>query len=73
MDGSEDGSVLHEPPDPEVVEVDPTVRYIRVRGTCLECYSFTLTWLYSIKPNIDRLTKIHISLVLFYFFHMCKV
>ena len=30
MDGSEDGAVLQEPPDPEVLEVDPTNRYIRV-------------------------------------------
>ncbi|KAH0934376.1 hypothetical protein HID58_011493 [Brassica napus] len=31
MDGSEDGAVLQEPPDPEVLEVDPTNRYIRYK------------------------------------------
>lgn len=41
MDGSEDSSALQEPPDPEVLEVDPTFRYIRVRGISLGCYSFT--------------------------------
>ncbi|KAG2315879.1 hypothetical protein Bca52824_019001 [Brassica carinata] len=31
MDGSEDSSALQEPPDPEVLEVDPTFRYIRYK------------------------------------------
>ncbi|CAH2053365.1 unnamed protein product [Thlaspi arvense] len=31
MDGSEDSSVLQEPPDPEVLEIDPTFRYIRYK------------------------------------------
>lgn len=30
MDGAEDAAPIHEPPDPEVLEVDPTLRYIRV-------------------------------------------
>ncbi|VVA98140.1 unnamed protein product [Arabis nemorensis] len=31
MDCSEDASVIQEPPDPEVLEVDPTFRYIRYK------------------------------------------
>ncbi|XP_010507096.1 PREDICTED: probable serine/threonine-protein kinase WNK6 [Camelina sativa] len=31
MDGSDDASTLQEPPDPEVLEVDPTFRYIRYK------------------------------------------
>ncbi|EOA30220.1 hypothetical protein CARUB_v10013342mg [Capsella rubella] len=31
MDGSDDGCTLQEPPDPEVLEVDPTFRYIRYK------------------------------------------
>ncbi|XP_010549171.1 PREDICTED: probable serine/threonine-protein kinase WNK6 [Tarenaya hassleriana] len=31
MDGSEDSSALQEPPDPEILEVDPTCRYIRYK------------------------------------------
>lgn len=30
MEGSEDASAIVEPPDPEVLEIDPTCRYIRV-------------------------------------------
>lgn len=46
MDCSEDASVLQEPPDPEVLEVDPTFRYIRVMRTIsrihlsLACFAF---------------------------------
>ncbi|XP_010551179.1 PREDICTED: probable serine/threonine-protein kinase WNK6 [Tarenaya hassleriana] len=31
MDGSDDSSALQEPPDPEILEIDPTSRYIRYK------------------------------------------
>ncbi|KAF3528553.1 hypothetical protein DY000_02042455, partial [Brassica cretica] len=31
MEGAEDAAPIHEPPDPEVLEVDPTLRYIRYK------------------------------------------
>lgn len=30
MEGLEDASAIVEPPDPDVLEIDPTCRYIRV-------------------------------------------
>lgn len=33
MEGSEDAAPIQEPPDPEVLEADPTLRYIRVSSS----------------------------------------
>lgn len=40
MESSEDGGTHSEPPDPDVLEVDPTGRYIRVMSAFLFLGSF---------------------------------
>jgi hypothetical protein len=44
MESSEDGGSHSEPPDPDVLEIDPTCRYIRV----MFWFSCFVIWLYSL-------------------------
>lgn len=44
MESSEDGGSHSEPPDPDVLEIDPTCRYIRV----MFWLSYFVIWLYSL-------------------------
>jgi hypothetical protein len=44
MESSEDGGSHSEPPDPDVLEIDPTCRYIRV----MFWFSYFVIWLCSL-------------------------